>query len=82
MQQFILGRYRINPINAVNPISTSGMKLCVTAQQNELAGQPPAWQISPLAEGRHLHLFFPPPLFLMSGLVPCSTAELEWAEIC
>ena len=86
MQQFVLGGQARQPIymglTTVNSISTSGMKLCVTAQQNELAGQPPAWQISPLPEGRHLHLSFLLPLFLTSELVLCSTAELEWAEIC
>lgn len=86
MQQFILGGQARQPIHtgltAANPINTSGVKLCVTAQQNELAGQPPAWQSSPLPEGRHPHLPFFPPLFLTSGLVPCSAAELEWAEIC
>lgn len=86
MQQFVLGgqgRQAIHVgLTAANPIGTSVMKWGVTAQQDELAGQPLAWQILPLPEGRRLHLAFLPPLFLTSGLVPCSTAELEQAEIC
>lgn len=89
MQQFFLGSqarqciYVRLKLTAASPISTGGMKLCVTAQQNELVGQPPAWwQTCPLPAGRQFHLSFLALFFLTPGLVPCSTAELEWAGIC
>ena len=86
MQQFILGGQARQPVDmglpAANPVSTGGVRLHVTAQRGELAGQPAAWHISPAPEGRLLHLSFLPPVFFTSGLVPCSTARLEQAEIC
>lgn len=77
MQSIHMGLTTANPINQYqwHEVVCYCPEKCVSRPA-------PAWQISSLPEGKHLHLYFLPPLFLTSGLVLCSTARLEWAEIC